>query len=119
LSSRSFCIVCDILHGRWREERTLYGLELLLALQGISASETLSLRTFCVQIHAHCLAHQPTGILAIGGEVGINPVRDFYIGSMSLTQWGTALLQAWHEALDKIEPLIERHQARDTQRVIR
>ena len=49
----------------------------------------------------------------------IDPVRDLLLGDGPVIQCRRTLLHAWHEVLDEIEPLIERYQARDAQRVVR
>src|SRR5262249_16888872 len=121
LSSRSCWTVRDIfsrLHSRGREEHTLHRLEVLQTLEGIGATATLSLFPFGQHIRGHRVAHQPAGILPIGGQMRIDPVRDILQGGGPMRQCRRTLLQAWHEVLDEIEPLIERYQARDAQRVV-
>src|SRR5712691_9173127 len=73
LSSRSCWTVRGILYSHRRKERALHRLELLLAPEGVLTSETLGLLALGVEICGHGLAHQSTGILAIGGQFGINP----------------------------------------------
>src|SRR4029453_19555029 len=116
LSSRSCWTVRDIfsrLRCRWREERALHRLEVLQTLEGIGAAATLSLLPFHAHIRGYRLAHQAAGIFPIGSQMRIDPVRDLLLGRGPVKQNRRALLQAWNEVLDKIEPLIERHQARD------
>ena len=48
----------------------------------------------------------------------IDPVRDLCLRGGPVRQRHRTLLQAWHEVLDEVEPLIERYQARDAQRVV-
>src|SRR5262249_18680775 len=115
LSSRSCWTVRDIfprLHSQGREERALHRLEVLQTLEGIAATATLSLLSFSAHIRGHRLAHQAAGILPIGGQMRIDPVRDLLLGGSPLRQRRGTLLQAGHEMLDEIEPLIERYQAR-------
>src|SRR5215475_8589784 len=79
LSSRSCWTVCDIfsrLCCRWRAEHALHRLEVLQTLEGIGAATTLSLLPLNAYIGGHRLTHQPAGILPIGGQMRIDPVRD-------------------------------------------
>src|SRR5712691_11540134 len=99
------------LRRRWREERALHRLEVLQTLEGIGAAATLSLLPFSAHIRGHRFAHQPAGVLPIGGQMRIDPVRDLRLGGGPVRQRRRTLLQAWNEVLDKIEPLIERYQA--------
>src|SRR5438105_8046864 len=101
------------LYRRWREEGALHRFKVLQTLEGIGATATLSLLPLGAHIRGHGLAHQSAGILPIGGQTRIDPVRDLRLGGGPVRQRRRTLLQAWHEVLDEIEPLIERYQARD------